>query len=232
DQEPGCERNLQTPCFFDGLQAKRGRLVGRVVVRHAYLSQSLAGALQHEPHTRTDRAKCFQISSSHQPRISMRKQARFIQDSLAHLGKVRKSCTVSEPRERLSHLRKDSFGAVSEAEQRFLASEPPASLGYREDFVRRHGVSARIARVFAKRAIAAVVAAEICKRDEDFLRVRNPPALETISKFTGNKTQGIKLVTFAGVNERRSSLSRDISFLRRSKRFLKCYRRHRSYNVH
>ena len=76
---------------------------------------------------------------------------------------------MAEPSERFAHFGKDCFGAITEAKERLLAADARARFGDRDHFVRRHRVRARLTGVFAKSAVAAIVAAQVCERYEYLL---------------------------------------------------------------
>src|SRR5688500_16158837 len=98
----------------------------------------------------------------------MRQQSRLVENALGHLREVRERSAVAWPEKRFAHFREDGFGAVAEAKERFLAAGARARNSYRHHFVGRHHVRARLDRVFAKSAVAAVIAAQVCERYEYF----------------------------------------------------------------
>ena len=59
------------------------------------------------------------------------------------------------------------------------------AFGKREDLLRRHEVSAGLARVLAEGAVAAIVAAKGGKRDEDFFREGDDSSLPASANFSG-----------------------------------------------
>src|SRR5581483_11631349 len=82
----------------------------------------------------------------------------------------------------IAHLRKDGFGPVAETEERLFTTELRAGLCDRNHFVGRHGVRAGLIRVFAERAVAAIIAAEVRERNEDFLGVSDAAAFDAVAQ--------------------------------------------------
>lgn len=113
----------------------------------------------------------------------MRQQSRFSKDQFAHCFEIVQSRVEAEPSQRFPHLGKDHLWLVAQRKQGLRAAEFLSGLGHSKYFIRRHGVGAGITRIAAESAIAAIVAAEIRKWDEDFARVGNNPRLEPVSKF-------------------------------------------------
>ena len=98
----------------------------------------------------------------------MREQAGFFQNEFAHGGKVVERARKTLFAQEFAGFRKDPFRLIAEAEESFLAACLAALFCKREDFIRCHEVSAGLAGVLAKRAVAAIVAAKGGERDEYF----------------------------------------------------------------
>ena len=79
-------------------------------------------------------------------------------------------------------LREPRLGLVTEREQRLLGAQPAAGPGERHDLLGRHRVRAGLAGVPAKRAVAAVVAAEGREGDEDLLGEGHAPAPRPVAR--------------------------------------------------
>ena len=82
--------------------------------------------------------------------------------------------------EEVARFEEDALGLVAKREEGFFATCAAALLGYGEDFVGSHEMRAGLAGVFAEGAVAAVVAAEIGERDENFSRVGDDAGLELV----------------------------------------------------
>ena len=98
----------------------------------------------------------------------MREQAGFFQNEFAHGGKIVERARKTLFAQEFAGFGKDPFGLIAEAEESFLAARLAALFGKHEDFLRRHEVSAGLAGVLAKSAVAAIVTAKGGERDEDF----------------------------------------------------------------
>src|SRR5437016_3456673 len=81
---------------------------------------------------------------------------------------------------------------AGQREQRFLRAQAPAGLRERDDLVGFHRVSARLARVAAKGAIAAVVATERRQRHEDLRRKSHGAAPAAIAHLAGADEQVVQ----------------------------------------
>src|SRR4029453_10087991 len=85
-----------------------------------------------------------------------------------------------------------SLRPVAQREQRFLRAEPSAGLRERDDFIGLHGVGARLARIAAERAVAAVVAAERRERHEDLRREGDGAAPAAVAHLAGAREQVVE----------------------------------------
>ena len=89
----------------------------------------------------------------------MGKQARLTQDFVAHRFEIMKARFVSQVAQRFAHLGKNQLRLVAETEQSFCASQALAGADDCHDFVGRHRMSARLIRIAAEGAVAAVISA-------------------------------------------------------------------------
>src|SRR6266849_3443096 len=89
---------------------------------------------------------------------------------------------MSVAKKPLAVLGEEGFGPVAEREERFFDAELRSALAERHDFVDLHRVRARLARVAPESAIAAIVAAEVGQRDENFRRKRHDAAVPAIAE--------------------------------------------------
>jgi hypothetical protein len=65
------------------------------------------------------------------------------------------------------------------------------------NFLRGHGPGVRIARVFAKRAVRAPIAAEISDREKNLARIGDSASLMSVSQRAGGSQQGGNLIVRA-----------------------------------
>ena len=119
----------------------------------------------------------------------MGKQSRFPQHELAHRFQILQSRVVPKPAQRCAHLGKGQLRLVAEAEKSFGASQLLARTNDREHLIRSHGVRARIVRISAEDTVAAVIAAEIGERDENFSRISDGLGLEPLFGSNGGSQQ-------------------------------------------
>src|SRR5262249_9429141 len=221
NQNPGGEWNLQPDSFLNRLEPERRRLIRSIVVSHTRREQAIAGALQHQPHTWVGTPKSFQVSSSHQPWICVREQSSLVHYALAHLSKIGEGRLVSEPRERVAHFRKHRLGSIAETEQCFLTSQSSAGFGNCKDLIRHHRLRPRLPRISSKRAVPTIVSTEVCKRDEDLLRIGDPLSFQPIAQVASGLKQRSQLVISLGANQDRGSIPGHNSFARKRKRIIK-----------
>src|SRR5262249_13652568 len=101
----------------------------------------------------------------------MWQQARLIEHSPSDLSQIGERSLVPESLELFAHFSKQGFRPVAQAEQRFLATQSPACLGHCKHVLGCHSAGASISGVLPKRAIPAIVAAQVGQRYEDLPRV-------------------------------------------------------------
>ena len=104
----------------------------------------------------------------HDAGIGVREQAGFFQNEFAHGGKIVERARKTLFAQEFAGFGKDPFGLIAKAEESFLAAGLAALFCKREDFVRCHEVSARLAGVLTKSAVATIVPAKGGERDEYF----------------------------------------------------------------
>jgi len=93
------------------------------------------------------------------------------------------------------------FGLFAEAEERLLAALGTPGARDGEHVVGREGARVGVARRLGKRAVAALVAAEIRERDEHLTRVGHHAAFVSIAHKTGRQEQRDQLVAELLVGE-------------------------------
>src|SRR6267378_4031318 len=186
DQNSSGERDGELPRFFDGAETQRGHFVWGFGVRQTIAHQARADVFQHQADAGVRIFQTHQGGAVHDAGIGVREQAGFFQYEFAHrceiVDRARKTLITQE----LAGLGKDPFGLIAETEESFLAAGLAATFGEREHFLRRHEVSARLARVLTEGAVAAIVAAKGGERDENFFREGDDSSLPTGANFGGS----------------------------------------------
>src|SRR5712691_6721190 len=185
DEQPGGEGDLELARQLDGPQAAGRHLVGRVVVGEPRSEQPLGHALQHEAHAHADLAQRREIALAHHPGVDVGEERRLGQGELADGPQVAERRAVTVTAQELALDGEARLRLVTQREEGFLRSEPPARLNERHHFVGRHRVRARLARIATERAVAAIIAAEGGERHEDLLRKRHRPPPATIAHVPG-----------------------------------------------
>jgi len=183
DEQARRERDAELPGERDRPDPPRGHLVRRTVVGHTALEEPVRESLEHQPHAHVDLTQRGQVTLGHDAGVRVRQQGRFLQNGLAHGVQVRQRRTVAVPSEELAMRREQRLRFVAEREEGFFGAEPAARLGERHDLVRRHRVGARLARVAAERAVAAVVAAEGRQGHEDLGGEGDGAATSAVAKL-------------------------------------------------
>ena len=112
----------------------------------------------------------------------MRQQPGFAQHQPRHLGEIRQSRVVAEPRQRLARRGIAQFGLVAEREQRLVAAGRGAGAGDRQHLL---GVEIdRLARPrrMGEGAVMAHVAAQLGQRDEHLARIGDEVAMAPVAQ--------------------------------------------------
>src|SRR6267143_1691410 len=122
----------------------------------------------------------------HDAGIGVREQAGFFQNEFAHRCEIVERARKTLITQELAGLGKDPFGLIAETEESFFSPRLAAAFGKREHLFRRHEVSAGLARVLSKGAVATIVAAKGGERDEDFFREGDDSSLPASADFGGS----------------------------------------------
>ena len=163
--------------------------IRRAVVGHAALEEPLRECLEHQPHAHVDLTQRGQVALGHDAGVRVGQQGRLLQNGLAHGVQVRQRRAVAVPSEELAMRREQRLRLVAQREEGLFGAEPAARLGERHDLVGRHRVGARLARVAAERAVAAVVAAEGRQRHEDLGGEGDGAATSAVAKLARSGEQ-------------------------------------------
>src|ERR1700722_3522227 len=110
----------------------------------------------------------------------MREQASFRKHQLAHRRKVFERRLEAQRSQKFFRFRKHALGLVAQAEQSLLASRTAASFGYCQHFIWRHVRRHTGLRISTERAIAAVVATQVGKWNENFSGITYRIAFEAV----------------------------------------------------
>src|SRR5581483_1238820 len=119
----------------------------------------------------------------------MRQQAGLTQHQFAHGFQIVKRRAIAEFAQGFAHLGKNQFRFVAEGKQSLGATECFAFARDLENFVGRHRVGARLARIAAKGAISAIIAAEISERNKNFARIGDHAGAEMVASLAGQGEQ-------------------------------------------
>src|SRR5205807_604791 len=88
---------------------------------------------------------------------------------------------ISQFAQRLTHLREDQLRFIAQREKSFGAAKFFALSRHSQNFVGSHRVGAWLAGIAAECAVAAIIAAKIGQRNENFARVSDYTRLESIT---------------------------------------------------
>src|SRR2546430_533333 len=108
----------------------------------------------------------------------MRQQAGFTQHKFAHRFEIVQSRAKTQTPQSLSHLGENQFRFIAERKKCLSAAKLFARARHIQNFLRRHRMRSRLARVATERAISAIVATQVCERNKNFARVSNYAGLE------------------------------------------------------
>src|SRR5207247_4509728 len=136
-------------------------------------------------------AKGGEITLGHEAWMDVRKEPGLGERRRAHRLQRRQRRAVAARLQELAVVGGARLRAVAQRAQRDLGPAPPSRLTQRDDFVRRHGVGARLTRIAAERAIPAVVAAERRERHED-LRGERHHATAGIARLGGAREEVVE----------------------------------------
>src|SRR5579862_4596942 len=98
----------------------------------------------------------------------MGQQPGFPQHEFAHRFQVMQRGLVAELAQGVAHLGKKELWLIPKTKQRLGATQLFPSADYIENFIRSHGVGPRITWIAAKRAVSAIIPAQVCKREKHF----------------------------------------------------------------
>jgi hypothetical protein len=208
DQEARRERDAELPGQRDRPQPPRRDLVGRPIVRHAARQEPLRHRLEHDAHAHVHLAQRRQIALAHQPRVGVGQERRFREDRRAHRAQVRECRAVTVTAQELAMTGERRLWPVAEREQRFLGAQSRSRLREGHDLVRLHRVGAGLARIAAKRAVAAVVTAQGRQRHEHLGREGHGAPAPTVAQLAGPDQQLVQRRR-RRVDERARVLMRD-----------------------
>ena len=140
----------------------------------------------------------------------MRQQPGFVEHELGHRGKVFERGCETQFSQVFPGFGENALRLIAQTEESFFASRPASGFGHGENILRRHvGLSTGL-RVRPKRAVAAVVAAQMRERDEDFLRIADGAALVLVPNGSGGLQQGSQV---GSLHQGKRLLARDTSAL-------------------
>ena len=108
----------------------------------------------------------------------MRQQTSLAQHKFAHALQVMQSRFIAEMAQCVSHLGKQQFRLIAEAEESFGTSQLFAGAGDGQHFLRSQGMRSGFSGIAAESAVTAVVAAEIRQRQENLPRVGDDTGFE------------------------------------------------------
>ena len=189
DQDAGCERHLRLTCALQCFKASSRHLVGGAIMRHAFLRQPVGSTLEHDTHRNGDLPQFFKLVGFHQPRIQVRKQARFIKHQLSHVSQVRQRGLLTQFLQTVARRLVAQLRFVAEREQRLLAAGFGAVLCDLQHFfwcqVRRLDLPWHL----GKRAIVADITAQMGQRDKHFSRVGHRVLVPTVPQYGGHLHQ-------------------------------------------
>ena len=197
DQQSRGEWNSLLSGLFDRTQTLGRDFIGSVVVRRAGGEQGAVDGFEHQSHAGRDGGETRDPFGAEQAGIRMRQQAGLAQHQLAHGFQIMQRGFVAEMTQRVAHLGEEQFRLVAQAEESLGASQLFAGAGDRENFVRSHGMRAGISGIAAEGAVAAVIAAKIRQRQEDFSRIGDDAGLEVFFCGAGRGEQRGKIVVTA-----------------------------------
>src|SRR6266404_1576065 len=98
-----------------------------------------------------------------------------------------------------AHFGKEQFGFVAKGEQSFRATKFFTCSRDLQHLIGRHRVRAGLTRVAAEGAISAIIAAEICKRDENLARISDYARLKVVASILGGREK-VRQVLVASSN--------------------------------
>src|SRR5260370_15199523 len=173
DENAGSKRDPQLPGCGDHREALLRPLVGRPMVGHSRLTQSLTHVLEHQPEAHVDSAKPSHLLTAEQAGVGMRQQA-VLERALA--GKVEKldGASLAEFCNRPAVGRKGALGSIPQTEQRFSTALRLRAFQPRLDLIGAHRPLAILTRRTAKRPVIPSAAPKIPKPQESFQR--QPPS--------------------------------------------------------
>src|ERR1700751_2289035 len=96
-----------------------------------------------------------------------------------------------------THLGKEQFWLVTQAEKGFGTAKLFSRTGDFEHLVGHHRVCAGIARIAAEGAVAAIVAAEVSQREKDFAGIGDRARLESFLRRAGKRKKFWQIVVAA-----------------------------------
>jgi hypothetical protein len=170
DQDAGGEGDAQAPGFAEHRQPAGWPLVGRVVVRHARLAQSLACAFEHEAETDVDLLEAEHVLRRQQAGVGVWQKARGERRPRRPL-EVLHRVGEAECRQLPPVRGERALGLVAQAKQRLGATLSAAAVEPLGDLVRGHGPGTRVTRGASERAVIAAVLAQVRERQEHLGRV-------------------------------------------------------------
>ena len=129
----------------------------------------------------------------------MRQQTSFSKDQFAHRFEIVEGGAESQSTQRFAHCGKHQLRLITQTEESLCAAELFSGLCDFQNLVSGHGMRAGLSRVAAKGAIPAVVAAEICKRKENFAGISDHATLEPVARFLCGRKK-LRQVFVSGTN--------------------------------
>ena len=171
DQDPGRERDAQLAREAQRLEPRGRLLVGRAEMRAAARGEPVGGGLEHDPLGGRHLAERRKLVAGHDARVRVRKQARLLEDELAHPRQVLDRRLAAERPKLLARDLVAELRLVAEREERLGAAGRRTGAGDVEHLVgRKVGALAAAGRA-GEGAVVADVPAELRQRDEDLGRV-------------------------------------------------------------
>ena len=166
-------------------------------MRGAGRKQGGVRGLEHQAHAGRNRCQAGDPLGAQQPGIGMRQQSGLAQDPFAHGFEIVQGRLVTQVAQGRAHFGESQFRLVAQAEEGFGAAHLFAGARDFQDLVRSHGVRAGFAGIAAEDAVAAIVAAQVGQRDEDFARIGDDAGLEALLEFQGGGEESGEFVVRA-----------------------------------
>ncbi len=205
DQHTSGEGHARFAREPDGLEARRGPLVGRPMMRSAALAQTLCRAFEHDPLRNGNLAQHCDVGSIENPGINVRQQPRLFKYRARRRGEIGQGCFVPELAKLLARRAVAQFRLIPEREQRFLAIRRGAGPREGEDLIERQVGCFFLSRGVGERAVVAHVPTELGQRDKNLAGISYNSAVRSVSPRGGRPHERVEI---GMVRERETLVSR------------------------